>query len=535
MARDVRQIRIESILGGISPTSHFAAADQFRVAIGIDPGLPVDDSISTLAPSGLLRPTPYSTISTLGSKAPMWMVSNPKDSNVYVFDARGSMWTQSSTTVTAFSDAGELSNGQGNGAEYYDNYIYVSKNTTVARYGPLNGTPTLNGDYWGTTLSKTALTDTTYPTHQNLVTGIPLPNHILKRHSDGKLYIADVVGNQGYLHYIATSKTTVEGDTDNGSTYSKLAFGYGLWPTAIESYGQYLAIALYEGPSSGNVSGKAKLAIWDTTSQNFNQILWTELPDTLITALKNENGVLYMTSCSLALGASQPFPGFRVSQYVGGYTIKELGYFVNGYAPYPGGIDGSADRLLFGSASAVPYSSGCVYSLGLQSSALGRGMFAIMQTKQGISMVTSLTIDTDASLNRHLPLVGYASLIGGVGIDRSPTGSYAYDNALNPQVFQSQAYRIGQPFKITKIRIPLAQSMAANMIVTPKVYTDDGAGTTYTLTTINNTNYPGKRNIVIRPKNLTGEHNFFLELKWTGSALCTVGLPITIEYELIDD
>jgi hypothetical protein len=80
----------------------------------------------------------------------------------------------------------------------------------------------------------------------------------------------------------------------------------------------------------------------------------------------------------------------------------------------------------------------------------------------------------------------------------------------------------------------MAQAIAANMIVTPKVYVDESSSGT-ALSTINNTNYPSKKNIVIRPENLTGEHSFILELRWTGSALCTVGLPITIEYEVIDD
>ena len=77
------------------------------------------------------------------------------------------------------------------------------------------------------------------------------------------------------------------------------------------------------------------------------------------------------------------------------------------------------------------------------------------------------------------------------------------------------------------------------MIVTPKVYTDDNKGTTHTLQTINNTNYPGAFNVILRSNSsggdILGNHNFFLELTWTGEALCVVNLPITIEYELIDD
>ena len=84
------------------------------------------------------------------------------------------------------------------------------------------------------------------------------------------------------------------------------------------------------------------------------------------------------------------------------------------------------------------------------------------------------------------------------------------------------------------MRILTSQAVGANMIVTPKIYTDDGSSST-TLSIINNTNYSGEKNIIIRPNNLTGKNNFWLELKWTGSALCTVNLPIEIDFEVIED
>jgi hypothetical protein len=47
--------------------------------------------------------------------------------------------------------------------------------------------------------------------------------------------------------------------------------------------------------------------------------------------------------------------------------------------------------------------------------------------------------------------------------------------------------------------------------------------------------YPSKTNVTWRPRNLTGNYDFFLDLEWSGSSLLVVTLPITIEYELIDD
>lgn len=532
-------ITIDSILGGHAPTTHFAAEAQFRASLGIDPAQPSDDAdsaTSTIA-SGLIRPVASEKFSsTTVAAAPLWLVTNPKDANVYLLDARGSAYTINATftTVTAISDAGELTNGIGNGAEYYDNYIYFAKNTTIARYGPLNGAVTLNGDYWVTTLAKTALNNTTYPTTTK--NNISVPNHPMYRHSDGILYFGDVTGNQGLVNYIKTTKTTVEGDTNDGSTYNALDFGYGLWPTSISGYGTDLVIALYEGSSTGLRQKHAKLAFWDTTSNNFNRIVWVEYPDAIITATKNINGVLYVVSGNYGT------KGFRVTRFVGGYSFEEVGYYETGEPCLQGAIDGVLNRVVFGSYTTVPESRACVYSTGLQKSALGNGMFNVMGATGAVASagVTAVAFADATSLGFYVPIIGWTEAGEGStgvshGLDKQGT---AYNNA--PSVFWSQLYRIGVPFKIKKIRIPLVQAIAANMTLIPKVYTDNGVGTTFTLQTINNTNYPNSdRVIVLRGDSssaaITGKSNFWLELRWSGSALLTVSLPIVIEYEIYDD
>src|SRR3990167_2051873 len=242
-------IKIESILGGHAPSTHFAGKDQFRASLGIDPRQGIADSgIYASFPSGLLKPVGVTNLGTTVASI-KWFVNEPKGTGaVYAYASTGSVYTlDANGAIGELSDGGnEAGTGSGNGAGYYDNYVYFAKNTTIARYGPLNGVATLNGDYWGTTLAKTALVHTTY-TNQDI--GLVYPNHILHRHSDGRLYIADVVDNKGTIHYIATTKATVEGDTDNSSTYNKVQVGYGLWPTALETYGSDLAIALVETPS----------------------------------------------------------------------------------------------------------------------------------------------------------------------------------------------------------------------------------------------------------------------------------------------
>lgn len=531
-------IRIESILGGQGITTHFAGPGQFRASLGIDPAQPLDDSdtvYSTIA-SGLIRPTASEKFSsTIIAASPLFIKTNPKDANVYVYDARGSAYTIDATltTVTALSDTGALSNSIGNGMEYYDNYIYFATNTTVARYGPLNGSPTFNGNYWDTTLAKTALVNTTYPT--SFKNNLAIPNHPMCRHSDGVLYLGDVVGNQGYIHSIQTSKTTVEGDTDAGSTYLKLPFGYGLWPTVIESYGQDLAIALFEGSNTGLRQKQAKIAFWDTVSSNFNKITWVEFPDSLITAMKNVNGVLYVVS------GNYKARGFRVSRFLGGYSFEEVFYSETGEPCLPGAIDAVLNRCVFGSHTTVPESRGCAYAIGLQKASLGTGVFNIMGATgvTGSTSVTAVAFVDATEMGFYTPILGWSEAGDGstgasYGLDKQGTN---YSNAPSSIWFPLQ--RMGMPFKIKEIHIPLAQAVAANMTVIPKIYTDDGAGTTWTLQTINNTNYPGKFNIVQRGgalnETISGKHDWWLELRHSGSALCTIALPIIIKGEFYDE
>lgn len=537
MANKTQTIRIESILGGHAPTTHFAASNQFRSSVGIDPAQPLTDSSVGYGyvSSGLLRPVPVSKISgSVISNPPLWIVPNPKNNIVYVYDSAGSVYSisETSNTATAVGDLNDGGTATGNGAAYYDNYAYFSRSTTIARYGPLDGSPSFTDDFWSGTLGLTALTNTTYPSEYFLT--FPYANHILHRHSDGKLYIADVVGNQGTIHFIKTSKTTIEGDTNDGSTYAKLQVGYGLWPTAMESYGSNLVIAFYEGATGTHVpKQRAKIAFWDTTSDKVSQITWNEFPDQVITGLKNINGVLYVVSGHIQI------QGFRLSRYVGGYTFEEVFVSETGEPPLQGAIDGDSNRVLFGSfLENSTNAHSAVFSYGLQKASLGHGVFAVQGTTGSTSATaTALSLAFNRQPGFNYPLVGWTSGYNDGEKNGVDYQSMTYNNSV--PVWWSQTYRIGQPFKITKIRIPLAQAVATNMTVTPKIYVDDDTTTSYTLTAINNTNYPGEKNILFRSdansKPITGKHNFWLELVWSGSALCTVGLPITIEYEFIDD
>lgn len=533
------QIKIESVLGGHSPTTHFAAANQYKASYGIDPGSPINDTINATygtKPSGLLRPTISSTLTGTLNNTPFWMDGVRGTTTIFVYDRGGSAYTfsPSGSTFTGLSDAGTLSNSSGNGMAYYDNYLYFAKDTDITRYGPLDGTPGFVDNYWTGTLGKTALTDTYYPLHNAGGSYSNLPNHFLHRHSDGRLYIADAVDNQGTLHFIQTTKTTVEGDTNNGSTYDYINVGYGLMITCMETYGEFLVMALFERDGTGNQTGRgkstrAKVAFWDTTSQNINSITWVEFPDGLITAMKNVNGTLYVFSAP----AERAF-GYRVSRYVGGYSFEEVWSSEDGVSPFPGAVDGTSNRLVFGSRQAVPDTRGVAFSLGLSTNNLSnQGIFCpfAVNTSNDVSVTALLLNGGGATPSKSFdyPFLAYGNYSGNYGIDGYYSGSGSSESK-----WWSQLFRIGQPFKIISIRIPLAQILTSNMNVVPKIYIDSGSGSE-TLRAITSANYgTNTQTIVIRPENLTADNDFWLELYWLGSVECTIALPITIEYELLD-
>lgn len=519
MKRESREILIQSILGGQAEFENFAQADQFLDSYGIDPE---QDTLaaSSKRSSGYLRPTQMASGST-GTTAgyPLWIVPNPKTTTIYVYDSVGSLHTKtvSGSTLTGLKDMNDAGTATGNGLAYYDNYIYGATGTTIFRYGPLNGTPSLTQDYWVSVLGKTQLTDTSYPNG----VGPNFPNHPMKV-INGKLLIGDVVGNQGVIHYIKTRKTTVEGDTDDGSTFNAIDFPYGYWPISIEKYGESAAIALYEGTNSG-VTRKSRAAVvfWDTVNPtNYDRTIKDEFPDPFIGALYNANGILYSFSGEAADST------VRIMRLTGGYSFEQVQYIQQANVPYPGAVDGLLNKIYFGSSSASSISPGPrVFSIGMENRPLGNQVFTPigLQGSESGMHVTALKFTSPGGM----PDIGFLYNIG------FPSGNYV------PAKWRSQTYRIGKKFQVTKIRIPLAQAMASNMSLAVNIYADEDRTTPiYTRANITSTAYPnGERNIVLRPEGVTGWHSMNLDLEWLGdtSTLLTVGLPIAITYETFED
>jgi hypothetical protein len=550
---NVHQIRIDSILGGIATYEYASAANQYADAAGIAPDWANSNEILYQS-SGAIKPTPHSDAG--GDSRPptnnyiLWMRDNEKDGRMYMYDSVGSTY-KSAGALTGLGDLNDGGTASGNGMAYYDNYMYFARDTTVARYGPLNGTPSFTDDYWVGTLGKTALNAANSALPTTTEQAILHPNHVMHRHFDGKVYIADRlqsgVSGQAVIHYLSTKETTVEGDTDNGSTYNALTLPYGMWITALESYGDNLAIALYEGDNwSTNVRGpRAKLAIWDTTSPSFNLITQDEFPDPYISAMLNSNGILYLFS-----GLPQGQGGVRVSRYLGGKSFEQVAYLTNGTPPLPGAVDGVMNKIFFGSeiSEVIDQQHAAAYSIGLTNSqvsnALHCPMVAGVQGSTGVT--TALRMFSQPGLAYELPALAVMDTHGASWLE-TVASTYVYNT------FTTKKINVGQRFKINKITLPFLRNISSSdMPLTVSIIADGqfqyGIGTTIGGPT--GATYGGAARAVIRPSaqatpdSLQGippfEQGFMLNFVWGGgtttySSANGIALPITIEIELFDD
>jgi len=508
----IKTHNIQSVLGGWQTSENYGMSGQFVNSIGIDPDMPEKDT--GVKPSGFIRPTAMAKFSgTEITGVPLFMVSNPKNTNIYVSANDGKVHTVASnlTMGTALNSGNALTTATGNGMAYYDNKLLIATNTNITAYKPLNGSPSLDQTYWTVDLGLGALTNTTYPT----INGVEMPNHFLHRHTDDKCYIADVNDDKGRLHYIKTIKTTVEGDTDDSSTFDALDFDYGFFPTAIETYNTNLAVALIEGVGE---TTHASLAFWDTTADSYSQITSIEFPDPLITALKNVNGTLYVFSGSSTGGC-------RISAFSGGYSLTELAYIPDVYPPLAGSVDHFLNRFIFGTNTTTPEASACVFAVGAKERDLNMGLHNILRgSGTGANpMVTCLKYPKQTSGSIVQPIIGWDDDTA-KGLDKIST-TYGNNN-----VWQSEMLRISRDFQINEVRFSVTPKIAANMAFTVKFVHDGGIST---LGTINNTNNSGEYQIKLNPAETFYNKGRFL-IEWTGSALVSIELPIQVELELLN-
>lgn len=530
---------VQAIWSGIAASQYFASAGQSLATLGIDPDLPISDSVGDRLAAGALRPSGYATFSApaIVSTAPYAIITTPKNTNIYALLMNGRLISYNSsfgseTLISAIPSC----TSDGTFGVYYNNYIYVGTTTDISRYGPLSDTPALTNSIWtGSTLgSQTALTNTSYPRIRGTVGR--LPNRPMFVHGDNKLYMGDFKNGQGLIHAIKTTKTTYEGDTNDGSAYNVLDLPFGYMPTCIGSLGNDLVIGAIQTTDGTIAQGKASLFFWDTFNDSF--YLQVPVPDPMVTALVNNNGYLYVFSGTTSNGTDVS-NGYRVSRYLGGQTLEQVFYSNSGMSPLIGAVDAVGEKVVWGTfeqlqstTASSPEYYATVMSFASKDSRLPGGMQAIVNaravTSSSEGVVTAVKNLQQSSFSFPKFVVGWSDASGG-GLDRQST---TYGTA----VWRSQMINVGEKSVIKRIHIPLAAAVGSNMTITPKVFVDDfTSSSTLGLTVINNTNFPNSERSVTYYPDIASNHNFCLEIRWTGSALLPVLLPITIDFDVFQE
>lgn len=479
-------------------------------------------------PSGAIVPVRYEKFSSAAiTAAPAWLFTSPKTSVLYAYMKDGKFASYANTlTSSGHSVLGTPTSGAGNGGAYYDNYAYLFTPTDVSRVGPLNGSASLTNNYWTSTLGKAQLTDTTYGGFV-----VTYPNHAPHVHQ-GKLYFLDFINGVGKVHFIQTTKTTVEGDTDNGSTYGAFTLPEGYYPFDLESYGADLIIVCSQNPGTNSQSiqqGNAAIFFWDTFSNKAYRKI--DLPDHLATAILTHKGIPYIWHGTIS-------KGYRLSRYVGGNQVDQLESFNEGSPPYAGAVDSIGNRIVWGSNGTYPGNWAGVIARGYNSAKLPStavnniARISSPVTDSSNMVVTSLKFIQANQTNNFKPIIGWHVS------DSLSANTYGLDKVSSTATFNScfrtDIIPIGRKFQITNVRFPLTTSVGPNMTVTCTIYLDDGSSS-QTLTVINDTNYSASQRTIIEKVNILGDHNFFLEFAFTGTSSCPIGLPIEFEVKLLPD
>lgn len=130
-------------------------------------------------------------------------------------------------------------------------------------------------------------------------------------------------------------------------------------------------------------------------------------------------------------------------------------------------------------------------------------------------------------------------VFGGLGgVDSDENKLFKKNTEYVYSLWRSAVYKIGKRFDIMRIVIPVVGGIQTGVQIVPVLYFDN-EGTQSMGTIITESSYPNAdKKIVLTSQNfgnqVRGKSNFFLELRIVGSALATVGLPITIDIETYD-
>lgn len=508
-----RKYIIDNILNGISPSFYLSGSGQYGKGLAIDPSSEVSNK-----PSGAIFPVKFSTITTTNiNAAPLWILNTPITTKVYVYLANGKFISFSSALGSETLE-GTATSSSGNGAAYYNDYIYLATNTDVSRWGPLSGAAALTNSVWtGATLgTQAALTNTSYPAN--------IPNHPMHVHVDNQLYFGDYASGAGIIHSIKTTSAGV----NNGSAFNVLDLPFGYKPTDIESYGLDLAIlATKQSTDTTLRQGESALFLWDTISETF----YRQVPinDALATSLLNNNGRLYIGHSPGGTSAT------RWSEYLGGYTVEPRFSTNGGRPPFAGAVDAIGEREVFAGNWFENDDLPVVYAYGYNNPELPQNAVnAIIQTSG--TQITSLKYYRQASSNTPQLLAGFSDFSSTHGL-----ASYASTGG-GGAIFYSGYINVGAPFVIKKISFNLTSAISSGVTITPAVIVDNNYeyNNSNGLDTINTTNFPatdyanGRTRIELFPT-VNGEQGFEFRLTFAGTTSVGISLPVIFEVHIKDD
>jgi len=534
----LQRLTIRSIDGGWSPKKYQGQNGQYLGSLGIDPDHPLTTAAGDVRTGGGITPVPMAESSDTDlSGAPMWFVTPPEIENVYVYAYDGEFLSYDSA-LSSGSEAviGTPTGGVGNGAAYYNNYIYLTTNDDVARYGPLDNSPALVSDVWtGATLgSQTALKDNSaaYP---SINADVNYPNHAMHAHTDNKLYFCDydnaagtaATAGKGMIHYVKTkSDGSDEGKANDASAYNVLDIPYGYRPMDIESYGDDIVIAATQQKGNSLRQGSSALFFWDKKSPTFYRQV--PLQESVVSSLLNKNGELY------AFAGSSSTIGMSMYRYLGGFSFEQEVFQEEGYAPPAGAVDHYGDRIVWGGRTTYPGNSASVFSMGSKNSRLpSKSIHNVAKAGVGGTdpFVTAVKYAQQKTASTPRVVIGSR--------DDADTRIEIYGGTSIDSEWRSEIFQAGKKFTIEEVRVPLAAAITSGVNIVPKLHVDNGS-TVITLPTINNTNYPGKVKVEYKKEQLNalsarGEFDIFLELEITGSVIDSVIFPIEILINTLED
>lgn len=249
---------------------------------------------------------------------------------------------------------------------FQDNETITDTSTGSATVARTYASLITNGVWTGATLgSQTALVNTKYPLYLQSTNYL---NHFGFAHTDGAAYVLDFKLGLGYVHKIQTTRTTNEGDTNDGSTYgsvSGLTLPRNYLPFVACSFGTDIAIASTKTISASINQGNAILSLWNAADALFYRHI--PLPDPICTWLKYVNGNLYGLSGSLSGGT-------RLFRYLGGDAIETLKIIEDCQPPMQYGADFIGNRIVWAANTTTPMISSGLYAYGSKSDLFPRGL-----------------------------------------------------------------------------------------------------------------------------------------------------------------